>query len=48
LGVIVTQNDKEKKMKKKTPLTIIAVRKSCKADGTGLSHFILMDKQVKK
>ena len=34
---------KQKKTKK-----IIAVRKSCSADGTGLSHYILMDKGAKK
>lgn len=27
---------------------IIAIRKACKTDGTGLSHYILMDKEVKK
>lgn len=27
---------------------IIAVRKTCAAEGTGLSHYILMDKQVKR
>jgi len=27
---------------------IIAHRKTCDAEGTGLSHYILMDKQVKK
>ncbi|EKE04579.1 MAG: hypothetical protein ACD_20C00047G0009 [uncultured bacterium] len=27
---------------------IIAVRKSCSAEGTGLSHYILMDKGAKK
>ncbi len=26
---------------------IIAYRKSCNAEGTGLSHFILMDKKAK-
>lgn len=26
---------------------IIASRKSCKADGTGLSHYILVDKKAK-
>lgn len=34
-------SDKEKKK-------IIAIRKTCKTDGTGLSHYILMDKEVKK
>ncbi len=27
---------------------VIATRKSCKTDGTGLSHYILMDKRAKK
>ncbi|PKU23290.1 modified peptide precursor CbpA [Telmatospirillum siberiense] len=27
---------------------IIAVRKTCDAEGTGLSHYVLMDKQVKQ
>lgn len=27
---------------------IISVRKTCAADGTGLSHYILMDKKAKK
>lgn len=26
---------------------IIACRKTCKADGTGLSHYILMDRKAK-
>lgn len=27
---------------------IIAVRKTCDAAGTGLSHFVLMDKEVQR
>lgn len=27
---------------------VIACRKSCKTQGTGLSHYILMDKKAKK
>ena len=27
---------------------VIAVRKTCDAEGTGLSHFVLMDKLVKR
>lgn len=27
---------------------VIAIRKTCAAEGTGLSHYILMDKQVKR
>ncbi|MBN2711607.1 MAG: modified peptide precursor CbpA [Planctomycetes bacterium] len=34
--------------KKKQNPDIISVRKSCNADGTGLSHYILMDKKAKK
>ncbi len=34
--------------KPKQEAKIIAHRKSCDAEGTGLSHYILMDKQVKK
>jgi modified peptide precursor CbpA len=26
---------------------VIAVRKTCDAEGTGLSHYVLMDRQVK-
>jgi len=33
-------------MSKKTK--VIAHRRSCKAQGTGLSHYILMDKKAKK
>ncbi|MBF0130599.1 MAG: modified peptide precursor CbpA [Alphaproteobacteria bacterium] len=25
---------------------LIAIRRTCSADGTGLSHYVLMDKQV--
>lgn len=27
---------------------VIATRKTCAADGTGLSHYVLMDKAVKR
>ncbi|WP_084502086.1 modified peptide precursor CbpA [Fundidesulfovibrio putealis] len=33
--------------KKKENKDVIAIRKSCNADGTGLSHYILMDKKAK-
>jgi modified peptide precursor CbpA len=37
-----------KKNEKKTPKNdVIATRKACKTDGTGLSHYILMDKKTK-
>ncbi len=32
----------------KTRPAIIATRKTCDAEGTGLSHYVLMDKQVKR
>jgi modified peptide precursor CbpA len=35
------------KAKKPTP-KVIATRKACKADGIGLSHFVLMDKEAGK
>ena len=33
---------------KKSASKIIATRKACKADGIGLSHFVLMDKESAK
>lgn len=34
--------------KKKSPKkSVIALRKSCSAKGTGLSHYILMDEKAK-
>ena len=27
---------------------MIAIRKTCDAEGTGLSHYVLMDRQVKR
>ena len=27
---------------------VIALRKTCDAEGTGLSHYVLMDKQVRR
>lgn len=27
---------------------VIAIRKTCDAEGTGLSHYVLMDKRVKR
>lgn len=44
----------EKKVVKKTAVSaetqkdVIATRKSCDAAGTGLSHYILMDKKAKR
>ena len=34
-------------MKKPATKKVIAHRKSCQAKGTGLSHYILMDKKAK-
>ncbi len=34
-------------MKKSNKKTVIAYRKSCRALGTGLSHYILMNKKAK-
>ena len=42
---------KENGMKKQKPeqkQKVIAERKSCRAEGTGLSHYILMDQKSKK
>jgi modified peptide precursor CbpA len=33
---------------KKPRPAVIAIRKTCDAEGTGLSHYVLMDKQVKR
>jgi modified peptide precursor CbpA len=30
------------------PADLIAIRKSCDTEGTGLSHFVLMDKEALK
>ena len=37
-----------KKAESKKPVEVVASRKSCKAEGTGLSHYILTDKKAKK
>jgi len=34
-------------MKKSSKKAVIAYRKRCKATGTGLSHYILMDRKAK-
>ena len=38
---------KGRKMKKQSRKAVIAYRKACRAKGTGLSHYILMDKKAK-
>ncbi len=37
----------KKSPSRKAKQIVIAHRKSCKAEGTGLSHYILMDKKGK-
>jgi modified peptide precursor CbpA len=45
---ISTQPERRRQMKKKSAVkSVIAYRKSCKAKGTGLSHYILMDRKAK-
>lgn len=34
-------------MKKQSKKAVIAYRKTCQAKGTGLSHYILMDRKAK-
>ena len=41
-------NTQPKKPERSERPDIIAIRRSCDADGTGLSHYVLMDKQVKQ
>jgi len=38
---------KKEDRRKKTQKDVIASRKRCKAEGTGLSHYILMDKKAR-
>jgi len=40
-------DDKTKQASSPRP-DVIAIRKTCDAEGTGLSHYVLMDKQVKQ
>jgi modified peptide precursor CbpA len=35
------------KKSRKSAKAVIAYRKACKADGTGLSHYILMDRKAR-
>ena len=44
---VVSLSKKELRMKKPAQKKVIAHRKSCQAKGTGLSHYILMDKKAK-
>ncbi len=45
LGCGVRITGKEGRMDKRNGKDVIAYRKKCQADGTGLSHYILMDKK---
>lgn len=44
----MTKTEDVTKQQPKTRPAIIATRKTCDAEGTGLSHYVLMDKQVKR
>ena len=41
------KNKKSMNGTKKNENDVIASRKTCKTDGTGLSHYILVDKKAK-
>ena len=43
-----TQQNKPEAKPVKSNAEIIAIRKTCDAEGTGLSHYVLMDKQGKQ
>lgn len=43
----MTKNKKRKNGTRKVKAEIIAERKTCSSDGTGLSHYILMDKKTR-
>jgi modified peptide precursor CbpA len=49
--VAQTRNERrmemETKQEKQAKEEVIAYRKGCKAEGTGLSHYILMDRKAK-
>jgi modified peptide precursor CbpA len=45
---IPTQAEVAKKTSPQPRPDLIAIRKTCDAEGTGLSHYVLMDKQVKR
>ncbi len=42
-----TDNKPSEKQAQRRP-DVIAIRKTCDAAGTGLSHYVLMDKQAKR
>jgi modified peptide precursor CbpA len=41
------ETKQEKQAKGEAKQDVIAYRKGCKAEGTGLSHYILMDRKTK-
>jgi len=41
------EKKQEKKKQAREKEEVIAYRKGCKAEGTGLSHYILMDRKEK-
>ena len=43
----MSEKEKVKAKENQQEKDVIAYRKSCKASGTGLSHYILMDKKEK-
>jgi modified peptide precursor CbpA len=45
--VVFDTPGKEESMKKQSKRDVIAYRKTCPARGTGLSHYILMDRKAK-
>jgi modified peptide precursor CbpA len=45
--LLLTLLKRKKEMTKQTKKDVIAYRKTCPAKGTGLSHYILMDKKAK-
>ena len=47
-STIPTPRETSKKPRPQHRPDVIAIRKTCDAEGTGLSHYVLMDKQVKR
>ncbi|MBB4197669.1 modified peptide precursor CbpA [Rhodoblastus sphagnicola] len=45
---MTSPSNKPNETSDKTRPAVIAIRKTCNAEGTGLSHYVLMDKQVKR
>ena len=43
----LTRKEKRHEEAKKAKKDVIAYRKTCQAKGTGLSHYILMDRKAK-